>query len=442
MISYIERISELVKEIDALKPLSSSAQKVLDTKFRLEFNYNSNHLEGNTLSYNETVLLLLNNITSPNHTLSEANEMTAHNIAYSSIIERAADKERPLSESDIKELHECILIKPFWKEAITPDGSPTRRKIDVGKYKTEPNSVRLTGGELFVYSSPTNTPIEMGELMSWYYKEVEKKEMHPVTLAALFHYKFVRIHPFDDGNGRMSRLVMNYILFQNDLPPVVIKSAEKNKYLAALRAADLGDMEAFLSYIEENLIWSLELTLKAARGEEIEEKSDLGKSIAILNRKLSSQPIEVVKTPEVIMTLWEDSLKYLVYEFVDTSNKFNDLFARKTAQFGITNVRASYQLDTKHEVDLYFMSQEDDNLVLGLDLVTHFQDLKKTGFTAFFGLQIAFNESGFKIAPYRTKVLEYSYRAVLTHGEIDIIIKSLGNGFLALITENLSAAQG
>ncbi len=441
MITYIERISELIKEIDALKPFDSSVQKILDTKFRLEFNFNSNHIEGNTLSYNETVLLLVNNITSENHTLSEANEMNAHNIAYSSIIERAADKKRQLTESDIKELHECILIKPFWKEATTPDCSPTRRKIDVGKYKTEPNSVRLDGGELFEYSSPTDTPIEMGELMSWYYTQVEKKEMPPVTLAALFHYKFVRIHPFDDGNGRMSRLVMNYILFQNDLPPIIIKSAQKTKYLAALREADLGDIEAFLSYIEENLIWSLELTLKAVRGEEIEEKSDLDKSIAILTRKLNSIPREVVQTPEVIKALWEDSLKYLVYEFVDTSNKFNNLFAKKKTNFGISSLKGSFQLNTKNEVDIYFISQEDENLVSGLDLVTNFQDLKTTGFNTVFGLQVAFHESGFKISPYTSNALAYSYNAVLTHDEIDTIIKSLGNKFLTLINENLSAIQ-
>ena len=101
--------------------------------------------------------------------------------------------------------------------------------IKVGNYKQHPNSVRLQNGEMFHYTSPENTPIEMGELISWYKDEEQKNELHPVTLAALLHYKFVRIHPFDDGNGRISRLLMNYVLLKYSLQPVVIKSSDKKK---------------------------------------------------------------------------------------------------------------------------------------------------------------------------------------------------------------------
>jgi Fic family protein len=100
---------------------------------------------------------------------------------------------------------------------------------------------RLPNGEIFHYASPTETPIKMGELMEWLRVDEEKKDLHPLALAALLHYNFVRIHPFDDGNGRLPRLLMNYILFKHDLPPVVIKSADKKDYLQVLGDADAGN---------------------------------------------------------------------------------------------------------------------------------------------------------------------------------------------------------
>jgi Fic family protein len=115
----------------------------------------------------------------------------------------------------------------------------------VGDYKEYPNSVRLENGEIFHYASPIDTPIKMQELIDWY--RSEEGSIHPVTLAAMLHYKFVSIHPFDDGNGRISRLLVNYVLIRNGLPPVVIKSSDKANYLRALHLADVGDVDLFMS---------------------------------------------------------------------------------------------------------------------------------------------------------------------------------------------------
>src|SRR5205823_1964159 len=122
------------------------------------------------------------------------------------------------------------------------DGQPTRRLIKIGDYKEYPNHVRLQNGEIFEYALPAETSIQMGELIAWYRAEEENKKLHPVVLAAMLHYKFVRIHPFDDGNGRISRLLMNYVLLQHNLPPVIIKSADKKNYLFALNLGDTGNI--------------------------------------------------------------------------------------------------------------------------------------------------------------------------------------------------------
>ncbi|MCU0389759.1 MAG: Fic family protein [Thermoflexibacter sp.] len=309
MQDIIEKIKELEAQWKALQPMKAEFQKKFDQKMRLEFNYNSNHIEGNTLTYGETELLLIFDDTKGNHTYREYEEMKEHDVAYQLIREWAKDTEHPLTEQQIKNLNKIILVRPFWKEAITADGQPTRRQIKVGDYKEFPNSVRLQNGEIFEYASPTDTPILMGELVQWYRTESEKEEKHPIELAALLHYKFVRIHPFDDGNGRISRLLMNYVLLKNDLPPVVVKSADKRNYLAALHSADTGDLAAFVEYIAHQLVWSLEMGIKAAKGESIEEPDDLDKEISLLKKELANENVlQETATVENIAQVIEENL--------------------------------------------------------------------------------------------------------------------------------------
>lgn len=149
MNNLLQQIDGLKKELEGLQSIEAEFQRKLDRKFRLEFNYNFNHLEGNTLTYGETELLLYFDQTKGDHTMREYEEMQAHDLALKLVKEWAEDLERPLSEADIKELNKVILVKPFWKDAITSDGQGTRRQIMVGEYKKYPNSVRLQNGELF-----------------------------------------------------------------------------------------------------------------------------------------------------------------------------------------------------------------------------------------------------------------------------------------------------
>jgi len=318
----IERINQLWAEYKELQSLSSENRQKLEKKFRLEFNYNSNHLEGNTLTYGETELLLLFDDTKGGHNMREYEEMKAHDVAYQ-LVQQWADDPRPLAETDIKNLNKTILVQPFWKDAITPDGQDTKRLIIIGEYKQQPNSVRLANGEMFDYASPTDTPIQMGELIQWYNTETEKNDAHPLLLAALLHYRFVRIHPFDDGNGRVARLLMNYVLLTNGLPPIIIKSADKKNYLRALNAADTGDTETFLEYIGEQLLWSLELAIKAAKGERIEELNDLDKELALLTKQLAEKTVlSVQATPDTVDEAFRQNLAVL---FMALEEKLNTL---------------------------------------------------------------------------------------------------------------------
>ena len=319
---YIDQLSATYHN---LLPMSPENQRRWDKKVRLEFNYNSNHIEGNTLTYGDTQLLLLFDETHGSHPMRDYEEMKAHDVAFQKIKEWAADADMPLTEKDIRELNQIILVKSFWKDAITPDGHPTRRQIMVGSYKTQPNSVRLPNGELFEYTAPQEVPIKMQELMEWY--RDEQTALHPVTLAAMFHYKFVCIHPFDDGNGRVSRLLMNYVLLAHKLPPVVIKSSDKQNYLHALHLADTGQYEAFIRYIAQQVVSSLEMAIKAAKGESIEEPDDLDKEIALLTRQLQHQ--ETYKTPQQVLNVFHWAQQKLLAPCEAVLQKFDKLFQEK-----------------------------------------------------------------------------------------------------------------
>jgi Fic family protein len=321
------KIDSLHGQLEKLKPLKREDEERLWKKFRLEWNYNSNHIEGNTLTYGQTELLIFFGKTTGDHDIREYREMQAHDVALKMIVEYANDKSREIIEADIRELNKVILVEPYWGNAQTADGQPTKKLITPGEYKKEPNSVLLQNGEMFHYASPEDTPIMMKELLEWYADAVKQKKLHPVEIAALIHYKFVCIHPFDDSNGRTSRLLMNYVLLRYGYPPVIIKSADKKNYLNALNKADVGDVNAFVEYISEHLIWSLEVSLKAGAGESIEELDDVDKEIDLFKRKSQKKLKEAIpKSAAVLKELVDSSLVQLFTTLFEDQSKLNIFF--------------------------------------------------------------------------------------------------------------------
>jgi Fic family protein len=293
-------IQELWNEWSALQPLKAVDQKRLAEKFRLEFNYNSNHLEGNTLTYGQTKLLLYFDQTDGVHELREFEEMKAHDVALKKTLEEALDKQKPLTESFIRSLNELILVRPFWKEAETYDGSSTRIQINVGEYKTRPNHVRTVTGEIFHYASEQATPSLMSELVAWFNQEFDNNRFSPIEIASLLHYRYIRIHPFEDGNGRIARLLVNYVLTRAGYPLLIVPTKDKDNYLRLLRMCDvevgldpiqganaeLDQIQPFVLYFERLIIKSLHTAIKAGKGESIEDEDDFEKRLALLNREL------------------------------------------------------------------------------------------------------------------------------------------------------------
>ena len=281
----LEKALELKKELDALRPFNSDDEARIMQKFRLDWNYHSNNLEGNSLSYGETKALILFGITANGKPLKDHFEITGHNEAINEVIE-IVKQQRPLTEIFIRELHLLILKEPSIKSAITPEGKETTKTINVGAYKTSLNHVKTVTGEIFRFATPEETPAKMHDLINWYRSEIQKDDVNAILLASEFHYKFVRIHPFDDGNGRLARILMNFILMQFGFPPVIVKTQDKQNYFAALRQADAGLIENFVEYIAGNLVYSLELMIRAVRGEDVEDENEISNKFEAIKRKL------------------------------------------------------------------------------------------------------------------------------------------------------------
>ncbi|MEZ4886866.1 MAG: Fic family protein [Chitinophagales bacterium] len=325
----IQQIDDLKKELDSLRPISVEREAKIKQTFRLWWNYHSNAIEGNQLTLGETISLILFDLTAKGKSYKDHREVKGHNEALL-WIEEIVKENRPLTQHFIRELHQTLLKESYDSPAITPTGQIVQKKISIGAYKTSPNHVRTSTGEIYHYALPEEVPAMVDDLLRWY--EQEKIKLHPLVLAATFHYRFVKIHPFDDGNGRMSRILMNLILMRGGYPPAIIKMEKRSEYLAALGEADAGDLEKFILFVGECLLESTDLYVRGAKGENIGESDDLDKKIALLKLQLKNQneieerPIE--RNIEVQKELFEKSLKPLIDGLEKKLIQFNDLFLK------------------------------------------------------------------------------------------------------------------
>ena len=283
MTNPLQAITRLKEELDALRPLPPDVLAQVEQKLRLEANYNSNAIEGNTLTYGETRSLILHGLTAQGKPLRDHLDIEGHDTAVKAI-EDAISDDRELNEVFIRNLHRILLKEPYEKEAKTPEGQRVIRIISIGDYKTTPNNVRTSTGETYYFTPPDQVKSAMGDLIDWY-RNKEREREHPIIIAATFHYRFVRIHPFDDGNGRMARLLMNMVLIKHGYTVALIRRENRDDYINHLEQADkTEDLAEFINYIANACEYSLDLHLRAVHGESIEGMDDIDKEIALFKR--------------------------------------------------------------------------------------------------------------------------------------------------------------
>lgn len=327
--ALLHRIDQRKTEVDALRPFAPEQEARIMQKFRLDWNYHSNAIEGNSLTYGETIAFLMEGLTAKGKPFKDHLDIKGHNEGINYLFHLIKNRDQ-LSEKIIRELHEMILVEPYSNPAQTPDGQLVEKRVSLGDYKKSPNHVKTPTGETHFYATVEETPAKMTDLVDWLRETQQKGDRHPMLLAADFHYRFVAIHPFDDGNGRMSRMLMNLLLMQYGYPPVVIKQQDRQAYYYALRQADAGELEAFYEFIGENLLRSLDIQLKGAKGESMEEPDDLDKEIALLKGSLGEYDEGVEKRVDNIRDLLSGTVFPLFQEIQKQCEKLDELFLKRS----------------------------------------------------------------------------------------------------------------
>ena len=440
VLPLLEALTRAKMQLDAIRPLPQDVEGRVMQKIRLEWNYHSNAIEGNKLTFGETYSFLMYGLTAKGKPLKDHLDIRGHNEAVKFLTSIIKD-DRDLTESEIRELHAMILVESYKSTAQTPDGQAVSKTIRIGAYKQMPNHVLTTTGEIHYYDNPEDVPILMGELVTWYNVARKNEAIHPSVLAAFFHHRFVAIHPFDDGNGRLARILMNLILMQKGYPPAVVKVKERTDYYAALAQADKNEYQAIIEFVAESVLDSINLYLKAAKGENIEEDEDLNKEIALF--KGSFEKTYSFKSPENMLKIFDEVLQPFVKLSEVRFADFNGLFLQRDIQYfyAINGFTIEY-----NGIDRY-IEPESDNFspeilpriinnnfdIIGLH--SHWFDFNKLQTIQKFTstLRIHFERLGYKIEAYSQILLNKMYDDVVN----DYEFQRVANQWLRLIFEDL-----
>ena len=277
----------------------------------------------------------------------------------------------------------------------------------------------------------------MHDLIEWYREKREVNDINPILLAAEFHYKFICIHPFDDGNGRLARILMNFILMQNGFPPAIIKTEDKSNYFAALQQADSGIYEPFFDYIAANLVRSLEIMIAGAKGESIEEPDDLDKEIALLEQKLKAvgQPVDVANTEEAIVNIFDNSILPLHLAFIEACEKFVRFYRESVYEIVFDPI--------KWTSDILIAKSWISQNTRELDLNYYFKHFNRSGFGEFdhnSKINVELKLSCYIVStPLFT--LNHLYGEQLTKKDINEVVQSEVRRHMDFITQKLKEAQ-
>lgn len=264
----IGKVTTIHEQIESMRPFSRNMENHVEQQLIRTWNYNSNAIEGNSLTYGETLALLLHGLTAKGKPLKDHLDIIGHQEAVGLML--AMVKERaPLRQTDIRQLHKVLLKEDYQQKAATESGREIHRTIRVGVYKREPNHVVTKSGDRHFYAEPNAVPGLMADLIDWFNSAEQRDNIHPLVRAAILHHEFVAIHPFDDGNGRMTRILMNLSLMRAGYPLAIVPVDDRLNYYASLRAADKGNYAPLVEFLGYRLYSSLDIMLATARGEDI-----------------------------------------------------------------------------------------------------------------------------------------------------------------------------
>lgn len=222
--------------LNTYRPLTEGELLRLREEFLIDFTYNSNAIEGNTLTLQETALILKEGITIDKKPLKDHLEAVGHKEAWL-FVEELVKQKVQLSEKNIKEIHSLVLMD---------------RREDRGVYRRVPVTIM---GAIHTPPQAYIVPSLMEQLISKY---LQMSSLHIVERISLFHLEFESIHPFIDGNGRTGRLLLNLELMKEGYPPINIKFGDRRRYYDVFQAYSKDDNPSdMVSLVEQYLVEEL-----------------------------------------------------------------------------------------------------------------------------------------------------------------------------------------
>jgi len=241
----LNRLVTKKAQLDELRPLPAAAINRLRDEILIEWIYNSNAIEGSTITLQETRLILETGLTVGGKSLREHFEVTNHKDAIQYVEDLVMNTEL-ITAFHVRQIHKLILTH------IDDENAGNYRKTQVriaGAPFTPPESWQING----LMTEWSNWVASVG------------RSIQPVALAAEAHHRLVAIHPFIDGNGRTARLVMNLLLMRRGYPPTVILRVNRRKYYSVLAKADSGNINALENFVGRAVENSINLYLEACK---------------------------------------------------------------------------------------------------------------------------------------------------------------------------------
>jgi len=239
----LNRLQQKKTQLDALRPLPTVAIERLHQQLTVEWIYNSNAIEGSTLTLRETKLILETGLTIGGKSLREHLEVVNHQEAIAYVESLITDNE-PITPYHVRQIHNLVLARIDDENA--------------GQYRNLP--VRIAGS----VHQPSEAWEVSGLMEQWgEWLEGPAQQLHPIERAAVAHHRLVVIHPFLDGNGRTARLVMNLLLMQAGYPPTIIMRVNRRQYYRVLSQADTGNKVPLVNFVGRAVERSLTLYLEA-----------------------------------------------------------------------------------------------------------------------------------------------------------------------------------
>lgn len=258
-----EEADTLQAQIDRLQLGDAALWATIVNRLRTDWTYHSNSIEGSTLSRGETHFFLSEGLTVEGKPFKDFVDAKNHAEAIDLLFDVVANQQ-PITESLIKEINALLLRGVDFTPAKNALGQRVREAAHPGQYKREANHLEQADGTVHWYVDPLHVTDQMQALVSWV--DAATSRLHPIHIAAVAHYNMVRIHPFDDGNGRGARILMNLILMRQGHFPAVIRTETKRRYLEALSLADQGKLAPFIAFVAEAVMGTKRSVLEMLDG--------------------------------------------------------------------------------------------------------------------------------------------------------------------------------